>query len=58
MNRDSHFPNHIPDPNYELRSGDDDELVIEVANHLDAHTVRGIALTPTHGLYASQMVQR
>lgn len=40
----------MPDVHNELRAGDDGQIVIEVINHLDAHTVRGIALTPTEGL--------
>jgi len=33
-----------------LWAGRDGDVVIEVASHLDEHRVRGIALTPTHGL--------
>jgi len=33
-----------------LTAGDGNGIVIEVSCQLDAHTVRGIALTPTHGL--------
>lgn len=54
---DVHFPHKIPDLKNELRSGDDGEVVIEVANHLDTHTVRGIALTPTHGLARDSAVE-
>ena len=34
----------------QLRAGEDEDILIEVANHLDSHTIRGIALTPTAGL--------
>ena len=49
---DVRFPAHLPDLRYELRAGCEDGSgsVIEVAAHLDAQTVRGIALTPTRGL--------
>ena len=47
---DVHFAHGMPDVHNELRAGDDGQIVIEVINHLDAHTVRGIALTPTEGL--------
>lgn len=53
---DAHFKHGIPDLHNELRSGDDGEVVIEVVNHLDAHTVRGIALTPTQGLARGSVV--
>ena len=33
-----------------LKTGDDGEIRREVLSHLNARTVRGIALTPTHGL--------
>ena len=47
---DARFNHGMPDLHNELRAGDDAEIVIEVVNHLDAQTVRGIALTPTEGL--------
>jgi F-type H+-transporting ATPase subunit beta len=47
---DVSFKHGVPDLHNELRAGDDGETVIEVINHLDAQTVRGIALTPTEGL--------
>ncbi len=47
---DARFNHGVPDLHNELRAGDDAEIVIEVVNHLDAQTVRGIALTPTEGL--------
>lgn len=47
---DVFFPGHIPALYHVLKTGDQGEVVIEVLSHLDAHTVRGIALTPTRGL--------
>lgn len=35
----------------------DDSIVIEVVNHLDSQTVRGIALTPTSGLARGSVVK-
>jgi F-type H+/Na+-transporting ATPase subunit beta len=43
------FP-RLPDMLNELRAGVEDEIVIEVLSHLNADTIRGIALTPTKGL--------
>ena len=39
---DAFFPQFLPKINYQLKSG---EAIIEVTLHLDATTVRGIALT-------------
>ena len=47
---DARFSGGVPDLHNELRAGDDGEIVIEVVNHLDAQTIRGIALTPSEGL--------
>ena len=44
------FPVRLPGLYSVLHAGEDGRIVIEVANHLDAHTVRGIALTSTRGL--------
>mgnify|MGYP000138324212 CR=1 FL=1 len=44
---DAFFPQLLPKINYQLKAG---EAIIEVTLHLDANTVRGIALTPTQGL--------
>lgn len=44
------FPGRIPSLYHVLKAGDRGEVVIEVLLHLDAHTVRGIALTSTRGL--------
>ena len=47
---DAHFAEHIPPLYRVLRAGADGNVIVEVITHLDAHTIRGIALTPTRGL--------
>ena len=47
---DLHFPHHLPFIRNVLRAGDKQDIIIEVITHLDAKTVRGIALTSTQGL--------
>ena len=47
---DATFSERIPSLLHVLRAGDDGGVVIEVLSHLDAHTVRGIALNATRGL--------
>ena len=47
---DVRFQDKLPAIRNVLRAGDDDRVRIEVAAHLDANVVRGIALTPTQGL--------
>ena len=47
---DASFPAKLPAFYSELRAGDQLDAVVEVVAHLDAETVRGIALTPTAGL--------
>jgi F-type H+-transporting ATPase subunit beta len=47
---DAHFADHLPSIFHVLRTGDGGNTVVEVSAHLDAHTVRGIALTPPRGL--------
>ena len=47
---DAFFPDRLPAINNELRTGDDEEIVIEVATQLDPQTVRGIALNSIRGL--------
>src|SRR5664279_3200447 len=44
------FENNLPSIYTSLHSGKDNQIVIEVLTQLDAHRVRGIALTPTQGL--------
>lgn len=47
---DARFPESLPALFNELRAGSDGAVRVEVVSHLDAATVRGIALTPTRGL--------
>jgi F-type H+-transporting ATPase subunit beta len=47
---DAVFPFRLPDLNHELRAGQDERVVVEVASQLDLRTVRGIALNSTRGL--------
>ena len=47
---DATFPEHIPSLFHVLRAGSGNDVVVEVLAHLDAHTVRGIALNSTRGL--------
>ena len=47
---DVRFDGPLPPIYSVLRTGADKEIVIEVLAQRDTHHVRGIALTPTHGL--------
>ena len=47
---DARFSERIPSIFQVLTAGDDASVVIEVVSHLDAHTIRGVALTSTRGL--------
>ncbi|MEO6138595.1 MAG: F0F1 ATP synthase subunit beta [Luteimonas sp.] len=47
---DVRFNEKLPAIRTLLRTGAHDEMAVEVLSQLDAHHVRGIALTPTHGL--------
>ncbi len=47
---DARFDRALPPLNSQLRTGDQERIVVEVLTHLDHRTVRGIALTPTQGL--------
>ncbi len=47
---DIYFEEKLPDLYSQLQAGDEREIIIEVVNHLDAHTVRGIGITPISGL--------
>lgn len=47
---DAVFPARLPEMNHELRTGADEDVVVEVASQLDPQTIRGIALTPSGGL--------
>ena len=53
---DIQFSTRLPPINSELRTGDNDKVVIEVLTHLNSETVRGIALTSTRGLYRGSPV--
>ncbi len=47
---DVEFSHRIPKVHHQLKAGDEQEIIIEVMTHLDAKTIRGIALTTTSGL--------
>lgn len=47
---DVHFSKQIPELYSQLKAGEPSQVTIEVVAHLNAQTVRGIALTPTAGL--------
>lgn len=53
---DIHFDANLP-PIYSLLHADNGNISIEVLAQLDAHRVRGIALTPTQGLARGMWVQ-
>jgi F-type H+/Na+-transporting ATPase subunit alpha len=42
---DAYFPNGLPLINNILRTGQDQEMIIEVITHLDSRTIRGIGIT-------------
>jgi F-type H+-transporting ATPase subunit beta len=48
---DVHFPDGLPAVNHALKAGAEGRVIIEVVAHQSADTVRGIALTPTQGLF-------
>lgn len=47
---EARFPERLPAMYSILRTGDDGDIFVEVLTHIDAKTVRGIALTSTEGL--------
>ncbi len=53
---DIRFEEHLP-PIYALLHDKDGKIAIEVLAQLDAHQVRGIALTPTQGLVRGSAVE-
>ena len=53
---DVRFDGELPRVDTLLHAGDHGKVVIEVALHLDAHRVRGVALTPTQGLSRGAVV--
>jgi F-type H+/Na+-transporting ATPase subunit beta len=54
---DVHFAQHLPAIHSVLRAGAESRIVIEVMTQLNAHRVRGIALTPTQGLARGMSVE-
>ena len=54
---DVRFDQGLPPIYSVLRAGADGQIVIEVMAQLDAHRVRGIALTPTQGLARGMAVE-
>ena len=51
------FERHLPPVYTLLRAGKESQIAIEVLTQLDAHRVRGIALTPTEGLARGMAVE-
>lgn len=54
---DVEFPDCLPAVYNELRTGTDEQVVVEVVSHLDQHVIRGISLTPTRGLSRGAVVR-
>jgi F-type H+-transporting ATPase subunit beta len=54
---DIRFERHLPAIYSLLRAGKKGRIAIEVLSQLDAHRVRGIALTPTQGLARGMPVE-
>ena len=54
---DARFAARLPPINSLLRTGPGGKAVVEVWSQLDAHRVRGIALTPTQGLSRGMAVE-
>ena len=54
---DIRFDGSLPPIYSVLRTGAEKQIVIEVLAQRDAHHVRGIALTPTHGLARGMAVE-
>jgi F-type H+-transporting ATPase subunit beta len=54
---DIRFDEQLPPIYSLLRAGKDGQVAIEVLSQLDAHRVRGIALTPTQGLARGMAVE-
>jgi len=54
---DVRFEHRLPPLYSVLRAGAEAHIVIEVMSQLDAHRVRGIALTPTQGLARGMSVE-
>jgi F-type H+-transporting ATPase subunit beta len=54
---DVHFDRNLPSINNLLRAGDEGQVLIEVWAQLDAHRIRGIAMTPPQGLTRGTSVE-
>ena len=54
---DVRFDGYLPPIYSMLRAGKDGQVAIEVLSQLDAHLVRGVALTPTEGLARGMVVE-
>ncbi len=54
---DIRFDSYLPPIYSLLRAGTEGQIAIEVLSQLDAHRVRGIALTPTQGLARGMAVE-
>jgi len=54
---DIRFGQRLPPIYSVLHTGNEQQIVVEVLAQLDAHHVRGIALTPTQGLARGMMVE-
>lgn len=54
---DVYFDQQLPPIYSLLRTGTHNEIALEVLSQLDAHRIRGIALTPTQGLARGMAVQ-
>ena len=54
---DVHFDRDLPSINNLLRAGDEGQVLIEVWAQLDAHRIRGIAMTPPQGLTRGTSVE-
>jgi len=54
---DVSFEHRLPPLNTRLKAGPEGKIVLEVAAHLDAHTLRAVALTPTQGLARGDLVE-
>src|ERR1039457_675646 len=54
---DIRFDKYLPPIYSLLHAGSEGQIAIEVLSQLDAHRVRGIALTPTQGLVRGAVVE-
>ncbi len=54
---DVRFEGALPSVNHLLRAGEEGHVLIEVWSQLDAHSIRGIAMTPPQGLARGSAVE-